>query len=188
MRSCPRCHPRSRERPPVAAPKEIKTDSTGRFSLALPAGVYEVHVASPGFDGLDRTVTLTASAVRLDAQLSISTESVQVDVPSENSSTASDENKNAMVFGGKQMDALSADDSTFQQEVLAMAGGTGEGGAELYVDGFSGGRFPPKDTIREIRINQNPFSAQYNGFRRRPGGDLDQAREREGARVVLRLG
>src|SRR6516225_3565487 len=28
--------------------------------------------------------------------------------------------------------------------------------------GFSGGKLPPKSTIREIRINQNPFSAEYD--------------------------
>src|SRR6516225_6764125 len=28
--------------------------------------------------------------------------------------------------------------------------------------GFSGGKLPPKSSIREIRINQNPFSAEYD--------------------------
>ena len=58
-----------------------------------------------------------------------------------------------------------------------MAGG-GSGGGSLYVNGFSGGQFPPKDTIREIRINQNPYSVQYPelGYGRveiftKPGGD-----------------
>jgi hypothetical protein len=46
------------------------------------------------------------------------------------------------------------------------------------VDGFSSGRLPPKDSIREIRINQNPFSSEYDrlGFGRieiftKPGSD-----------------
>jgi hypothetical protein len=30
------------------------------------------------------------------------------------------------------------------------------------VDGFSGGQLPPKESIREIRINQNPFSPEYD--------------------------
>ena len=29
---------------------------------------------------------------------------------------------------------------------------------EIYIDGFTGGQLPPKSSIREIRINQNPFS------------------------------
>jgi hypothetical protein len=35
-------------------------------------------------------------------------------------------------------------------------------GPQIVVNGFSGGRIPPKSSIREIRINQNPFSAQYD--------------------------
>ncbi|MGI8640691.1 MAG: hypothetical protein ACR2MG_12200 [Pyrinomonadaceae bacterium] len=33
---------------------------------------------------------------------------------------------------------------------------------EIFIEGFSGGRLPPRDTIREIRINQNPFSSGYD--------------------------
>jgi hypothetical protein len=32
----------------------------------------------------------------------------------------------------------------------------------MYIDGFTGGQLPPKSSIREIRINQNPFSAEYD--------------------------
>ena len=35
-------------------------------------------------------------------------------------------------------------------------------GGQIYIDGFSGGQLPPKSAIREIRINQNPFSAEYD--------------------------
>ena len=43
------------------------------------------------------------------------------------------------------------------------AGGAngGQGGAQIYVDGFEGGRLPPRDAILQIRINQNPFSAEF---------------------------
>ena len=51
-------------------------------------------------------------------------------------------------------------------------------GGQIYIDGFTGGRLPPKESIREIRINQNPFSAEYDkvGFGRieiltKPGSD-----------------
>ncbi|HEY2962418.1 MAG TPA: hypothetical protein VGJ37_08400, partial [Pyrinomonadaceae bacterium] len=49
---------------------------------------------------------------------------------------------------------------------------------QIFVDGFTGGRLPPRASIREIRINSNPFSAEYDrlGFGRieiltRPGTD-----------------
>ena len=33
---------------------------------------------------------------------------------------------------------------------------------QLRIDGFSGGRLPPKSSIREIRINQNAYSSQFD--------------------------
>src|ERR1019366_3660096 len=50
--------------------------------------------------------------------------------------------------------------------------------AQFFVDGFSGGQLPPKSSIREIRINSNPFSSEFDrpGFGRieiltKPGTD-----------------
>jgi hypothetical protein len=34
--------------------------------------------------------------------------------------------------------------------------------AAIFIDGFSGGQLPSKDCILEIRINQNPFSPEYD--------------------------
>ncbi len=51
-----------------------------------------------------------------------------------------------------------------QAGLEALAGperGTLNGG-QIYIDGFTGGRLPPKESIREIRINANPFSAEYD--------------------------
>ena len=36
------------------------------------------------------------------------------------------------------------------------------GGASIFVDGFSGGQLPAKSSIREIRLNQNPFAPEYD--------------------------
>jgi hypothetical protein len=45
----------------------------------------------------------------------------------------------------------------------ALAGpSAGPNGGQIYIDGFTGGTLPPKASIREIRINQNPFSAEYD--------------------------
>jgi outer membrane receptor protein involved in Fe transport len=44
---------------------------------------------------------------------------------------------------------------------LAVRSG-GPRGPQIIVDGFAGGRLPPKESIREIRINDNPFSAEYS--------------------------
>src|SRR5207249_184584 len=64
-------------------------------------------------------------------------------------------------------------------DLQALAGpAAGPNGRSIFIDGFSGGDLPAKNSIREIRINQNPFSPEYDrlGFGRieiftKPGTD-----------------
>jgi hypothetical protein len=51
------------------------------------------------------------------------------------------------------------------QRLLEMAGAAARpGDVALFVDGFREfKRFPPKETIEMIRINSNPFSAEFGG-------------------------
>ena len=77
--------------------------------------------------------------------------------------TSPDNNAGAIVIKGKDLDALSDDPDELQDELNALAGpAAGPNGGQIYIDGFTGGQLPPKSSIREIRINQNPFSAQYD--------------------------
>ncbi len=72
-------------------------------------------------------------------------------------------NANAIVLKGKDLDALSDDPDELSNELSALAGpSAGPNGGQIYIDGFSGGQLPPKSAIREIRINQNPFSAEFD--------------------------
>ncbi len=74
-----------------------------------------------------------------------------------------DSNASAVVLTGKDLDALSDDPDELSDELTALAGpSAGPNGGQIYVDGFTGGQLPPKSSIREIRINQNPFSAEYD--------------------------
>ncbi len=58
---------------------------------------------------------------------------------------------------------FSDDPDELSNELAALAGpSAGPNGGEVFIDGFSGGQLPPKSAIREIRINQNPFSAEYD--------------------------
>ncbi len=72
-------------------------------------------------------------------------------------------NADALVMRGSDLDALSDDPDDLAADLAALAGpGAGPNGGQIYIDGFTGGRLPAKSSIREIRINQNPFSAQYD--------------------------
>ena len=58
---------------------------------------------------------------------------------------------------------LSDDPDDLQADLQALAGpSAGPSGGQIYIDGFTGGTLPSKDSIREIRINQNPFSPEYD--------------------------
>ena len=80
---------------------------------------------------------------------------------------------------GEDLQALSDDPEDLQADLEALAGpSAGPSGGSIFIDGFSNGELPPKDSIREIRINQNPFSPEYDhiGFGRieiftKPGTD-----------------
>jgi hypothetical protein len=142
---------------------DAQSDGAGRFSLALPAGTYELTIVATGFEAYTSSVTLTAGVphAAIDARLAVGAESEEVTVSSDNSaSTSAADNKSALVFKGGDLKAFSDDDATFDKQIQVLAGDEGNG-PSLYVNGFSGGHFPPKNSIREIRVNQNPYSAEY---------------------------
>src|SRR6202000_1492550 len=67
------------------------------------------------------------------------------------------------IISGKDLDALSDDPDELQSELSALAGpAAGPNGGEIYIDGFTGGQIPAKTSNREIRINQNPYSAEFD--------------------------
>ena len=68
-----------------------------------------------------------------------------------------------VVLRGDDLDALSDDPDDLLSDLQALAGpSAGPNGGSIFIDGFSGGELPPKESIREIRINQNPFSPEYD--------------------------
>src|SRR5204863_8931938 len=57
--------------------------------------------------------------------------------------------------------ALPDDPDELAAALQALAGPSmGPDGGQILIDGFSTGNVPRRDSIREIRINQNPFAAE----------------------------
>jgi hypothetical protein len=148
----------------------------------VPAGTYSVTVTMDGFASyVKQGVRVTTAPLTLDTKLAIQTENqvVQVSTNQTQLSVDSDSNASSTVIKGADLDALSDDPDELSAELSALAGpAAGPNGGQIYIDGFTGGQLPPKSSIREIRINQNPFSAQYDrlGFGRveiftKPGTD-----------------
>lgn len=146
--------------------RELTSDGEGRFSLLLRPGKYDITIAASGFESFSKEVRVGAAPTKISAQLTIAAARAVVEVNGTDGqlNTSEDANKNALDLKGNGLATLSDDDTTFQQQLLAMAGDDGSNPPQIYVDGFSGGNLPPKSTIREIKINQNPFSAAYDSM------------------------
>lgn len=144
------------------------SDATGSYKIGnLTPGTYIVIATSQGFAPSEsKAVTVKAGEFKIfNVALKIAVEKQQVVVNEENPtvSVSPSENANSLVLKGKALDALSDDPDELQNELQALAGpAAGPNGGQIYIDGFTGGQLPPKSAIREIRVNRNPFSAEYD--------------------------
>jgi hypothetical protein len=144
-------------------------DAAGGYQIrALAAGSYVIEANCPGFAPfVSAPIALTAGqAKNIDIKMAIEAAEQQVVVTDEGAPTVSTEagaNSNSIVLKGSDLDALSDDPDELSSELTALAGpSAGPNGGQIYIDGFTGGQLPPKSAIREIRINQNPFSAEFD--------------------------
>jgi hypothetical protein len=161
------------------------TDAAGRETTAttngegvyvfsgLAPGKYSLRATAQGFATTDDSeVDLIAGARKsLDVTLKVTIEEQKVTIAAETPlSTESTNNANQTVITGQDLDALPDDPDELAAALQALAGPSmGPNGGQIFVDGFSGGRLPPKESIREIRINQNPFAAEND----QPSGRID---------------
>jgi hypothetical protein len=147
---------------------QAQTNEEGRYAFRqLAPGVYTIRIQLKGFADFEKTgVVLTPGRTQtVNAQLVVTLEKQQVTVKesSLNLSVQAENNASALVLKGSALDALSDDPDELSSELQALAGpAAGPNGGEIYIDGFTGGQLPTKSSIREIRVNQNPFSAQYD--------------------------
>ena len=156
--------------PSASSSTPIKTQANGQGQYefnGLPAGQYTLNVIAPGFTVYENdNVTINSNQpMHLNVQLTIQVgeEKVQVSdtVPTVDVNPAN--NAGAIVISGKELEALPDDPDELLTDLQALAGpSAGPNGGQLYIDGFTAGQLPPKSSIREIRINQNPFSAEYD--------------------------
>ncbi len=150
--------------------KTLNTTSgdTGSFHFnGLSAGHYSVSTTIEGFTpySLPDLSISAGKPLTFNIVLKLAVQQQQVTVTAENNTidTSPDTNANAVVIKGKDLDALSDDPDELSSELQALAGpSAGPNGGQIYIDGFTGGQIPPKSSIREIRVNQNPFAAQFD--------------------------
>jgi hypothetical protein len=146
----------------------VQTNDQGQYEIkGLAPGNYTVAASADGFTtDTEQNVSVAAGqAQQFDFALSVAAQEEKVQVEAEGATVGVNpaENASAIIIKGADLEALSDDPDELQDELQALAGpSAGPNGGQIYIDGFTGGQIPPKASIREIRINQNPFSAQYD--------------------------
>jgi hypothetical protein len=148
------------------------TASTNRDGVyefkGLGPGKYGVKVIATGFTSFEKDALDIAAGQtqKLDVKLTIETQEQKVVVTDQAGAALNVDpaaNAGAIVIQGKDLEALSDDPDELQSDLQALAGpSAGPNGGQIYIDGFTAGQLPPKASIREIRINQNPFSSEYD--------------------------
>jgi hypothetical protein len=153
---------------PAGAALETTTGKDGTYEFKnLAPGQYTLKAVAEGFGQFTKENVAVAAALvqKLDVALTIEVQEQKVMVNDSNTTVDVNPANNAgmIVIKDKDLEALSDDPDEFQSELQALAGpSAGPNGGQIYIDGFTAGQLPPKSSIREIRINQNPFSAEYD--------------------------
>jgi carboxypeptidase family protein len=147
---------------------DTTTNRDGAYEFKnLAPGTYTLRAVAKGFALFTKedVQIIAARLQQVNIPLVIQVEEQKVEVNDSSTSVGMDPTNNAgaIVLKGADLEALSDDPDELQSELQALAGpSAGPNGGQIYIDGFTGGTLPPKASIREIRINQNPFSAEYD--------------------------
>src|SRR5437899_9701826 len=145
----------------------VQSNGQGMYEFkSLPAGKYTLTIAATGFTIFENdNVVIADQPLHLNVAMTIEVETQKVQV-SENAPTVDvnpNSNAGAITISGKELEALPDDPDELLSDLQALAGpSAGPNGGQMYIDGFTAGQLPPKASIREIRINQNPFSSELD--------------------------
>ena len=139
---------------------ELTTDGQGIASVPdLVNGRYAVTASFPGFESRTLTdVRVRSGENRRELTLPIEKVAESVAVGRDPATSASDPKSDRFsnVLSREQIDALPDDPDEMERVLKEMAGP----GAVLRMDGFRGGKLPPKSQIRSIRFSQAMFAAE----------------------------
>lgn len=143
------------------------SNASGVFTFAgLAPGDYSIAAAGPQLAAPPAGVTLHPGLQSLDLQLRITTTAAEITVTAEAGPAVganASANASATVITGDDLQSLADDPEDLEADLQALAGpSAGPEGNEIFIDGFSGGQLPPKQSIREVRLNQNPFAPEYD--------------------------
>ena len=158
----------------------FQSDGDGNFQVTSPhPGNFTLVVSEPGFETIKTPVVIAvpiaaASAVgpirpfaaqlRIVLPIAALSSSVRVSADSNADLTSSDDNQDASVMTSTDLKQLPIFDNDYAGAMSAFLddSSTGTGGSGLIVDGVEANRATVSaSAVQEVRINQDPYSAQY---------------------------
>ena len=146
---------------------EKKTDKKGTVIFkGLNSTKYRVSISAKGFkEYLINDINFDKNSKQtFDVALEI--EPIQVDVSvGETEGFDPDNFGRKTILGKEEIDNLPEDSELLLKRLLEIAGVKDKGDVVISVNGVvvEGDNLPPKARIKQIRINRNVFSAQYEG-------------------------
>jgi hypothetical protein len=148
----------------AAGPRVVKTSGEGVATIdGLVSGRYTIQVEFSGFEtALVRDVRVRSGETRRSITLQIAKIDQSLTVARDKQTTALDPLGAAFstVLTREQIAALPDDPDEMEAALKAMA----PPGATIRVDGFTGGKLPPKSQIRSIRLpRMDTMAAQNHG-------------------------
>ena len=148
------------ERTAAVTRTDLPSNAQGVAMTAdLVPGRYTVAVSFPGFETLAMPdLRLRAGENKRDAVLKIQKIEDSVSVGRDKAAVAADPNNDRFntVLSRDQINALPDDPDEMERVLKEMAGP----GATIRVDGFRGGKLPPKSQIRSIRFMRDAYAAE----------------------------
>jgi Carboxypeptidase regulatory-like domain len=158
---------------------ESITNLAGDFDLEPASGDYQLEINAPGFNPLRQDLRVAVGMAPLSISLTVAKveQAIEVNDTAEKAVTIdADVALTTQSIAGDQLADLPDDEDELVAYLLRIAGTSGAAGSRpsFLIDGFTGGRIPPKEQIQQIIIDNNPFSAEANGGTRitvitRPG-------------------
>ncbi|HYZ86810.1 MAG TPA: carboxypeptidase-like regulatory domain-containing protein [Bryobacteraceae bacterium] len=153
--------------------RQTRTSADGNFRFErVPAAEYELHVSLVGFEPIRRRVRMSANQpLSVVLRLSLAQHRDELIVRSEAPVVNLDAsgNRDAVSVQRGLLDNLPVLDQNYVQTLsrfLDPAGGPG-GSPTLIVDAAESRNGGAASAIQEIRINQNPYTAEYPRWSRR---------------------
>jgi outer membrane receptor protein involved in Fe transport len=155
-------------------PREVHTGSRGEFRFDQVApGAYEIGVTVAGFDPIRRAVSVgTRPVLRVELRLKLAKLKEELTVAEPQFQAAADPSRNADTISVERnlLDALPVLDLNYLAALsrFISPGTPGDAGVSLVVDGMEMRNVGvTASAIQEIRINNNPYTAEYPRWSRR---------------------